>query len=147
MLQSRIRFLLVCSLVVFFGFPGAAKNLYVRKGASGSNNGSDWNNAWTDVTQISWGGVNPGDSIWIAGGNYGTLLIGASGATNNPIYMTGSVPRIPSRPAPRDGTPPTIPRWFSVFTTITAVIAGSRWTARCLTAGFSSPTRVWPVFI
>ena len=97
MLQSRIRFLLVFSLVVFFGFPGAAKNLYVRKGASGSNNGSDWNNAWTDVTQISWGGVNPGDSIWIAGGNYGTLLIGANGATNNPIYIarvrsTNSIP-------------------------------------------------------
>ena len=87
MKHSRIRLLLVCSLVVFFGFTGAAKNLYVRKGASGSNNGSDWNNAWTDVTQISWGGVNPGDSIWIAGGTYGQLTIGDSGTTNNPIYI------------------------------------------------------------
>ena len=73
------------------------KSFYVRAGAAGSNNGSDWNNAWSDVTQINWGNVSPGASIWIAGGTYGGLLIGASGATNSPIYIarvrsTNSIP-------------------------------------------------------
>ena len=76
---------------------GNGNNFYVCAGAVGSNDGSDWSNAWTDVTRINWGSVSPGDSIWIAGGNYGTLLIGASGATNSPIYIarvrsTNSIP-------------------------------------------------------
>jgi hypothetical protein len=62
-------------------------NWYVRQGASGANNGLDWNNAWTDVTNINWGIVQPGDTIWLAGGTYGKLSIGASGNVNRRIFI------------------------------------------------------------
>ena len=86
MIGGHSKYWLALLLVVFSGFPGAAKNLYVRKGAAGSNNGSDWNNAWTDCSSIVWGGagVNAGDTVWFAGGAYTTTLIpgisGTSGA-------------------------------------------------------------------
>ena len=84
-------------LIALSSLQGLAANYYVRAGASGSANGSDWNNAWANVTQINWNNIHPGDNIWMAGGSYGTLLIGASGATNQPIYIarvrtTNSVP-------------------------------------------------------
>jgi hypothetical protein len=75
----------------------AGTNWYVRSGAGGSHNGTDWNNAWTDVTSINWSSVAAGDSIWIAGGNYSGLTIGKSGTSGNYIYIarvrtTNSVP-------------------------------------------------------
>jgi hypothetical protein len=39
------------------------------------------------MSGIGWNSVGAGDSIWIAGGSYGTLSIGKSGATNAPIYI------------------------------------------------------------
>jgi len=74
-----------------------AANWYVCSGASGLKNGTDWVNGWTDVANINWNGVSAGDSIWIAGGNYGVLTIGKSGSSGSPIYIarvrtTDSVP-------------------------------------------------------
>jgi hypothetical protein len=70
---------------------------YVRQGASGTNDGSDWNNAWSDVTNINWYAVYPGDTIWIAGGTYGSITIGASGQASARIFIkrvraTNSIP-------------------------------------------------------
>ena len=62
-------------------------NFYVRAGASGSNSGADWNNAWPDVASINWTSILPGSTIWIAGGNYGLLNIGASGTAGSPITI------------------------------------------------------------
>ncbi len=67
-----------------------ASNFFVRSGASGGNNGSDWNNAWNGWSSIQWGGggVLPGDFVYVAGGAYtGTLLIGVSGAAGNVITI------------------------------------------------------------
>src|SRR5204863_4945184 len=54
----------------------SGRNFYVRAGAAGSNNGSDWNNAWKGCADIVWGGagVNPGDTVWFAGGTYTNTL-------------------------------------------------------------------------
>jgi hypothetical protein len=52
-------------------------NWYVRTGASG--NGTSWANAWSNVTNIVWSSIQPGDTIWIAGGSYGSLSVGKSG--------------------------------------------------------------------
>ena len=52
-------------------------NWYVRAGASG--NGTSWASAWGNVTNITWSSIQPGDTIWISGGNYGSLSIGKSG--------------------------------------------------------------------
>jgi hypothetical protein len=62
-------------------------NWYVRQGAAGANNGSDWINAWTDVTNINWAAIQPGDIIWLAGGTYGQLNIGASGNPCQRIFI------------------------------------------------------------
>jgi hypothetical protein len=62
-----------------------AANFYVRNGASGSNNGSDWTNAWSDMSKISYSSINPGDTIYFAVGTYGGLRINKSGTSGNPI--------------------------------------------------------------
>ncbi len=61
--------LLIASAVPCFG-----ANFYVSKGATGTNNGSSWTNAWNEMSQISWKSVSCGDTIWIAGGSYQTAL-------------------------------------------------------------------------
>jgi hypothetical protein len=56
-----------------------AATFYVRKGASGANNGADWTNAWSDVNRINYSALNPGDTVYIAAGTYGVLTINKSG--------------------------------------------------------------------
>jgi len=63
----------------------SAANFYVRNGASGANNGSDWTNAWSQMSKINYSSINPGDTIFIAAGTYDALNIGKSGAAGNPI--------------------------------------------------------------
>lgn len=40
---------------------------YIRSGASGSNNGSSWANAWTSFASVTW---TRGDTYYLAGGTY-----------------------------------------------------------------------------
>ena len=96
-----------------------ASNYYVRQGATGSNNGVDWTNAWSDVTQINWNTVKAGDSIWIAGGTYGQLTIGKSGTTNNVIYI--------ARVRSTNAVPAGAPGWKSSYdaTVILNLVNGS----------------------
>jgi len=54
-----------------------AADWYVRAGAGG--NGTSWTSAWSNVTNITWTSINPGDTIWVAGGTYGGLVPGKSG--------------------------------------------------------------------
>lgn len=56
---------------------------FVRKGATGANNGLDWNNAWTNTTQIQWSFVKPGNKIYIAGGTYSPFTLGANGSSDS----------------------------------------------------------------
>ena len=51
-------------------------NYYVRKGAAGTNKGTDWTNAWNEMSQINFSTLACGDTVWIAGGNYTTALRG-----------------------------------------------------------------------
>ncbi len=51
-----------------------ASNHFVLKGAKGSNNGSTWTNAWTELNTINWSSVACGDTIWLGGGTYTTGL-------------------------------------------------------------------------
>lgn len=53
-------FLLLC-------VPAYAANHYIREGASGSADGSDWTNAWTDLPAT----LTRGDTYYIADGTYG----------------------------------------------------------------------------
>jgi hypothetical protein len=56
---------------------GTGGNWYVRSGATG--NGTSWASAWGNVTSIAWSSIQPGDTVWIAGGSYGNLVPGKSG--------------------------------------------------------------------
>jgi len=72
----------------------SATNYYVDKDASGNNNGSSWNDAWTSLSSINWGLLNPGDILYISGGSTSKtylgvdFTIGASGTSGNNIIIT-----------------------------------------------------------
>jgi hypothetical protein len=75
-------------LLLAFNSTCFATNYFVRAGASGANNGSDWNNAWTGWSSIQWASIRAGDTVYVAGGRYaGTLQIGASGKADNRITI------------------------------------------------------------
>jgi len=69
-------------------FPAAALSFYVRKGATGSNTGTDWNSAWTDFDAVNWSLLGTGDTLWIAGGTYTrSLLVNAGGSAGSPLFI------------------------------------------------------------
>lgn len=70
-----------------------AADWYLDNAASGANNGTSWNNAWQDASDVVWGaaGVNAGDTLWISGGTTSKtytigvnswLSVGASGTSH-----------------------------------------------------------------
>ena len=50
-----------------------AADKYVRKGATGANNGTDWTNAYNELSQVSYSGLS-GFTLYIAEGTYTTNL-------------------------------------------------------------------------
>lgn len=72
---------------------------YVRKSATGANNGSDWNNAWNDISKIQWGTttgkVGPNAIVYVAGGTYSSFTPGASGTPNARIIIRKASSTIP----------------------------------------------------
>lgn len=80
----RTAFLGLVSSFLLVGTCSAA-NFYVRAGASGANNGSDWANAWRDASSINYGALNAGDTVYFAAGTYGALVVAKGGAAGSPI--------------------------------------------------------------
>ncbi len=75
---------------------GGHRCWYVDNSAAGSNNGSDWNNAWTNFSNINWASVSPGDFIYISGGSTSktytqTLTVGKSGTSGLPITIKKAI--------------------------------------------------------
>jgi len=67
----------------------SAANQYVRVGATGLNNGSDWNNAYTTLPAS----LRRGDVYYVAGGAYGTYVFDDAVSGTTPITIkkaTGS---------------------------------------------------------
>jgi hypothetical protein len=98
MLLKRRELLLNLVLVLTVGSSVArGANWYVRPGGAGAKTGIDWNNAW-DCGGIGWSGVNGGDTIWLAGGTYGSSIVpGKSGSAGALVFVkrvlsTDSVP-------------------------------------------------------
>ena len=86
---------------------GAAGNWYVRPSSAGSSNGTNWANAWS-ISSIAWASVQPGDTIWMAGGNYsGTMTTAKAGTAGSPI----SIKRVLST----DSVPVAAAGWSSSF--------------------------------
>ena len=70
----------VAALLAFTAPAVHAATYYVRAGATGANNGSDWSNAWSRPSNINQSVLQPGDTVYIAAGTYGPLNILRSGA-------------------------------------------------------------------
>ena len=59
-----------------------------NSGTYGSENGSDWDNAYDGLTDISWASLSAGDTIWVAGGAYsGQIFVAKSGSDGLPITI------------------------------------------------------------
>jgi hypothetical protein len=87
---------------------------YVAKGASGTQSssctsaGTTWTNAWGEMDQINWSCVQPGDTVWLAGGSYTNgFVAGASGTAGKPIYV--------ARVLSTDVLPASAPGWSAAF--------------------------------
>jgi hypothetical protein len=97
-----------------------AANWYVRPngGTYGSENGTDWNNAFDGFSDISWSSVACGDTVWVAGGTYTQNLAPAKKCTSGA--------RLAIRRARADATAATsAPGWSSTFaSTVRQVRAG-----------------------
>ena len=82
---------LISFVLALLTFTGSAADWYVDSAASGSNNGTNWANAWTGPTNVVWGasGVKAGDTLWIGGGPYTNsyFVVGAGGSSNNWITI------------------------------------------------------------
>ncbi len=87
---------------------------YVAQGAPGTRTssctvaGTSWTNAWGEMDQINWSCIQPGDTVWLAGGTYAKgFAFGASGAANMPIYM--------ARALSTDTVPTSAAGWVATF--------------------------------
>ena len=98
------------SLLLMFVAAGQSfgANFYVRKGATGSNNGADWANAWTDFNSVNWNSLSCGDTLWVAGGTYTSSL------SVNKTCTAGNVLKI-NRVLATDSTPAAAAGWNSSF--------------------------------
>lgn len=63
---------------------------YVNSNVIGDNNGTNWNDAWKDFSDITWSQINPGDIIYVAGGEYTGFTVGKSGTATHPITIRAS---------------------------------------------------------
>jgi hypothetical protein len=86
--SSNMKRLTLLILFYFIAqFTTQAGNWFVRPAASGSHSGADWNNAWA-LSTINWASVQPGDTVWLAGGNYTSgINVGKSGTASAPITI------------------------------------------------------------
>jgi hypothetical protein len=75
-------------LFMMAAIPSWSATKFVNKSATGSNNGTSWASAWTDLSSIGWSGLAAGDVVCIAGGTYsGSITTGASGTSGSPITI------------------------------------------------------------
>lgn len=84
---NKIFFLLLC--LVFFGWAKSAwaADHYVREGASGANDGSDWTDAWTALPST----LTRGDTYYIADGSYGSYTFDDAESGTNVITVKKAI--------------------------------------------------------
>lgn len=89
-----MRSIITAISLCWFALSGSAATWYLDSAASGANNGTNWANAWNNVTSVVWGasGVKAGDTMQISGGSYpsNALTVGASGTSTSPIIVEAS---------------------------------------------------------
>lgn len=101
-LLSACLLLLLSSL----GVRAFAGDFYVRKGASGTNRGTDWVNAWNELSQINFSAITCGDTVWIAGGTYDTALRGNKSCAADHVLTLSRVRSTDTAPTSASGWSP-----------------------------------------
>lgn len=102
--------LFICFLLGAGALPAA--NHYIRAGASGSNNGTSWANAWPTFAAAAW---TRGDTYYVAGGTYSenvTISAALSGSTYIFVKKANA--------ADNSGDP----GWSDTYATTLALISG-----------------------
>jgi len=79
---------LIFLVIIFFGVFGMAESSwaadrYVRSGATGINNGSDWTNAWTALPAT----LTRGDTYYLADGSYGSYNFNTAVSGSAYVYI------------------------------------------------------------
>jgi len=93
----KIFVVLITTLVINFGMVSevCAENYYIRTGANGNNDGTDWENAYTDLParardeynrRFSWNNLHRGGVYYIADGNYQDIIFRDS--ESGELYIT-----------------------------------------------------------
>jgi len=85
----------VVSIVILVGLASiaSATNYYVRPdgGSYGSEDGSDWSNAFDGFSDVVWGSsagqVGAGDTLYVAGGNYTSSITPAASGTSDSVRI------------------------------------------------------------
>lgn len=105
-MRIRKNLILSASLILMFflspRFTPAA-NWYVWKSAGGSNDGSNWTNAWNEMSSVNFSSVSCGDTIWLGGGTYTTQLSVAKSCTSGSMLTIESVLATDSVPTSATG--------------------------------------------
>ena len=101
-------------LLLSTAIQGLCANYYVRKGAVGTNKGTDWNNAWNEMNQINFAALNCGDTVWLAGGAYATPLRGNASCSAGKVLTF-------QRVLATDSTPASAAGWSSSFDSLVSL--------------------------
>src|SRR2546426_9056061 len=114
-LKRFCRGVLTAIIQFFLLSSGHAANWYVRPNSAGSNNGTDWNNAWSiSSLNSSWSSISAGDTIWLAGGSYTTAIVpNKSGSSGSLIYV--------KRVLSTDPAPTAAAGWSSSFDSLVTI--------------------------
>jgi hypothetical protein len=83
-----IKRILLALVVMLAGTNAFAANHYIRAGATGASNGTDWTNAWTSFSQVSW---TRGDIYYVASGSYGSATFSQGASGSNVIEIRAAV--------------------------------------------------------
>lgn len=86
-----IRLIAIAALLISAQLSHGA-DWYVDNAAGGSNNGQSWLNAFSSFAAVTWGNIDPGDTLYISGGTtsktYSSpLVVGKSGTSTNRITI------------------------------------------------------------
>ena len=66
--MRRILSILTAAVSLLLALPASGASFFLTQSGGGSFNGTDWSDAWSDLTGVNWSVVNPGDTIFLGGG-------------------------------------------------------------------------------